>query len=61
MPSVKEVLYGSCFGCAHYDVCSHKQNADKIIREFYDEKKKITMNVPYPFRIILICDKWMED
>ena len=61
MPSTKEILYGSCFGCAHYDVCEHKHGVSKMLKEFADEKKKITMNIPYPFRVVLICDKWMED
>ena len=61
MPSTKEILYGSCFGCAHYDVCEYKHGVNKVLKEFADEKKKITMDIPYPFRVVLICDKWMEE
>lgn len=60
MPSSKEVLHGSCFGCSHYDVCAYQSKASKVVNDFTEEKKNITMSVPYPFRIALICDKWEE-
>lgn len=61
MSSTKEVLYDYCFRCSHYDVCAYQSKASEIVRDFIEEKKNITLDIPYPFRIALICDKWEED
>lgn len=60
MPSTKEVMYGSCFGCSHYDVCSFRDDTNNLKRTFDAAMKDFTLSVPYPFRIALICDKWKE-
>ena len=61
MVLIKELLHGACFGCSHYDVCAYQPNADKVIRDFAEVKKNITMEVPYPFTIALICNKFEEN
>ena len=58
MSFTKEFLYGSCFGCSHYDVCAYASDTNDLKRAFDEAMKNFTVSVPYPFRIALICDKW---